>query len=124
MDSSLQKLASATDVVTQNKIVQTFDLRVNGQFVQVQIHSAVDRLERVVQIVTQTGGKVTKTSKVDGLLQAWVPVDALDYLASSLDIYQIRSPTRLVLSDLEVGVYIFAWIGSVLRFSSTLTVWL
>lgn len=105
LDSNLQSLTQVKDHSVQDLILKTPNLRFSDGRVQVQIQAAGRAIEQVEQAIQKLGGKVSITHQSYGLIQAWLPIKVLEQLSDHPDIYNIRTPDRIVLSDVDTGSY-------------------
>ena len=101
LDSSMAAMAQ----VAQNSIAaaaivaDSHSLRLSEGRVSSQITIHAPGLDDVVKTVAELGGEVTSVGYTDTLIQAWVPVDALETLAADENVYYIRRPAEAVLLD-------------------------
>ncbi|NLG49603.1 MAG: hypothetical protein GX552_05775, partial [Chloroflexi bacterium] len=94
LDSALVRLAQVAEESPERAVglAAAQLLRVSEGRVQTQVTTSADRLKRAVQAITEAGGVVTKVGYQDTLIQAWLPVDALERVAASPDVLSIRRP--------------------------------
>ena len=94
MAQAVQNSIAATAVVADSQSLRLSEGRVSSQ---ITIHAP--GLDDVVKTVTELGGEVTSVGYNDTLIQAWIPVDALETLAADENVYYIRRPAEAVLLD-------------------------
>jgi len=101
LDSSMDKLASASEVSDQQALDRagSLGLRLSGQRVQAQITIDAAGLRSVREAVAKAGGEITGAANQDALLQGWLPVSALESLAGLDAVLQIRRPEEAVLLE-------------------------
>jgi uncharacterized delta-60 repeat protein len=101
LDPALAGLAAAAETSPQAALAwaEAQALRLSGDRVQVQVASDAAHLPGAIEAVNKAGGEVTKTGNDATLIQGWLPVDALEVVAASEDVYLIRRPAELVLLE-------------------------
>lgn len=105
LDSSLQELV----IAFQTPEVGTQDLRpglqLNLSESRVQAQIAVDASEvgTVAETVRTAGGEVTGTNAEETLIQAWLPVSAIDQVTALPSVHMIRRPDQALPSSPSLG---------------------
>ena len=105
LDSTLTDLVAANKASPQaaSDLARQRGLRTSASRVYVQFVVDAGNLERAKSAILQNGGQVTGVSNDGGLLQGWLPVDALEGLAAAPDVHFIRRPAEPVLLELPVA---------------------
>jgi|GEM_PF-1619073 len=115
LDSALARLAQAAQE-SPERAVELADaqlLRVREDRVQTQITTSAEGLKRALEAITQAGGEVTKVGYKDTLIQAWLPVDALETVAASPDVLYIRRPMEFALAgEVDLSAYTSEGVGA------------
>lgn len=103
LDSALAALAASAGDSAGAALAQAQDggIAVSGDRVQVQITVRPEVVGSVTAAVAAAGGEVTGVGDESRLIQAWVPVTALEALAASDDVSYLKRPAPLV--ELEEG---------------------
>jgi subtilisin family serine protease len=105
LDGSLAALLQTSSVPARNSLIDKLGLRALDDRVQVQISFAPGKLDLVRRAVMAAGGQVTKASSDASMLQAWLPLAALEELSAHADVFQMQRPAQLTYFDTDVGTY-------------------
>jgi subtilisin family serine protease len=108
LDSALTDVVTAARVSTAQGLDMATDRAIAVLQDRVQVHIVIrpGGLERVSELVAQVGGAITGTASDDTLLQAWLPIDALERVAHDERVDAVRQPPLLVeLNTPTVGTY-------------------
>ncbi len=106
LDSALAALAAARRVSASAMMAaaETHSLNVSGDRVQVQIVTTAANLTEATAAIETHGGAVTGIAQADTVVQAWLPIAALEPLTKQTAIHFIRRPTKVFpLEPLRVG---------------------
>ena len=71
---------------------QELGMKVSGDLIQVYIATHPAGAKNAIKAVDRAGGKVTRIGDDRRLIQAWVPMNALQNVANDKDVYFIRQP--------------------------------
>ena len=98
---TLADLAAAAKVSYQaaSELAQAREVRLVGTQVHVQIAVHPGSSKSVTEAVKRAGGQITGSNNYGDLLQGWLPVDALEAMASQEDVLQIRPPAQAILLE-------------------------
>lgn len=98
LDSRLAQYIQLTTSAQSSDLeqVQIPDLTFVDGRTQVQITINSDAVGNVTKNIQEQGGYVTKASLDNSLLQAWLPISALEKVAASKNVYMIREPSHLI----------------------------
>ena len=103
MDDVLSEVADRAKTSTQSAydlVVQT-GLRLNQGMVQVNVVSSSSELNQAGQAVEMADGVVTYSSKIEPVLQAWIPVNGLEKVAEDSAVSYIRLPSYAFEQDVD-----------------------
>jgi hypothetical protein len=105
LDSSLADLAAAAEISFQKALdlAQSQSLRLSDGKAHVQIVTHAPGLPGAIQAVTAASGEVTKVGNDATLIQAWLPIEALETVAADENVFYIRRPAELVLEENAVA---------------------
>lgn len=114
MDSDLANLAATahTSVAQALDLAQAATLRLAGDRIQVKIVTRPERAWAATQAIVAAGGEVTGQANGDTWLQAWLPVSALELLATQDVIDYISRPSEATLMATTEGLAVIngpAW---------------
>jgi subtilisin family serine protease len=96
LDSSLAELVAAGSPAEINTLADRSGLRLADDRVQVQITIDPSRAKDARQVVTTTGGQITKSSDDGSVLQAWLPPDTLASVAAAEAVLYVRQPAYAI----------------------------
>nr|MEC4581804.1 S8 family serine peptidase [Candidatus Parabeggiatoa sp.] len=98
LDSTLANLASAAtiSIPTSINLAQSQSLALSGERVQVQLVTHSQGINNAISSIIKAGGKVTGVGNNNTVIQAWVPLNALNNVASEQDVYAIRRPAEFI----------------------------
>ena len=98
MDSDLAALATAGSAASGDALApdQPGGLRFSGDRVQVKVTTHPEGVQSVTEAVVAAGGEVTGSANGHTWLQAWIPVSALDTIATEVDVEYISRPAQAI----------------------------
>jgi hypothetical protein len=104
-DSAIKALAEAARVSTQDalQLADAAGLRRSGELIHIQAATTPGRLENARQVIEQAGGQVTGVAWDNTLLQAWLPLQALETVAANPQVDYLRLPEQVSIFEQNAG---------------------